>query len=115
MDARLQLRLAEPTPTYKKVKELKVNFVVVSGRTEFLSEPYRTVVKLLNYQPQEIYLRTGNSSRIEYKKKVIQQLQKKYEVVAFIEDEPKVRRKLRQKTQLPIIAPDPEQIEKLNL
>lgn len=117
LNPRLQLRWARPTSAYQKIKRSGTDFVVISGRTEFLSEPYRTITELLDYQPQEILLRDGNSNRFEHKIKALQKLGEKYEVIAFVEDETKAQRILRksEKVKVPIIPPDPEQIEKLNL
>jgi len=120
----LQVRWSQHSTTYKKIQGLGIDFVVVSGRTHFLREPYKTVNKLLNtdLKKEEIFLRNGKygffesrPDRFKHKEDTIKKLQEKYEVVAVVEDEPKARHKLKEKVQVPIIPPDPEEIEKLEI
>lgn len=117
LSPRLQLRLAKPTPTYEKLKQSEVSFIVISGRTGFLTEPKKTVSKLLDRQPKEIHLKNEGlkPQRSEYKKETIQDLQKKYEIIAFIENDAKERRRLKQELRIPVIPPNPKEIEELEL
>ncbi len=119
----LQVRWARPTPTYEKIKELGIDFVVVTGRTHFLKEPYKTINKLLgqNLKKEKVFLRDGSYgffdrsklNRFKHKEKIIKELQKKYEILAVVEDEARARRKLKEKMEISIIPPDPEKIEEL--
>ncbi|MEF8846955.1 MAG: hypothetical protein V5A57_00800 [Candidatus Paceibacterota bacterium] len=118
----LQVRWGKPTQTYKKIKELEIDFVVISGRTHFLKEPYRTINELLNLnlEKDDILLRDGKHNffergpnRFEHKEKAIADLQEEHEVIAVVEDEPKARRILKKKFNIPIIPPSPKKIEEL--